>query len=982
MGNVGNFYRVRLRIRKLGTVKRSVYRTITGMRKIVLALLFVPALFAAPPYQASFDASAHWQAQRGIAAQDSQVQRDGRASLRVEPNGGVSDAYVLSAPVTLTVGKSYELSGWVRTDKVDVHDTDRSPIATGASIGMASMPWDVHSESLGGSHGWTRVNLRFMATRADDQVVLNVAGGGAFSGKAWFEGISIEEVAQSPVLPQKATLRSFGPAYRYPRGGWLYVHIEGAPYDRGYQHGYLLAHEIELYIDRCASQLDSRSKRTAWDNGRTVANALFLRGFDKEILTEMKGIADGAAAAGAKVNGRTIDLIDVVTLNTITELGELNSAMPMTPSGLEGLSLVRPRYDPAKTDVPVTARCSAFAATGKATRDGKMIIGHVTMWPLTLAEQTNIMLDVVPTEGRRVLMQSYPGGIQSGTDWYQNDLGVVLTETTIRQSPFNREGTPVAYRARKAIQYGDSVQKVAELLTKQNNGLYTNEWIVGDGRTNEIAMLELGTYKTRLYSSAKNEWFGGTEGFYWGCNNAKDLNVRLEYAPDPKGEPEDLPFVPASRDIKWQEMYRQYKGKMDEGFAALAFRTAPLVSSTTMDAKITNSDMANRLMMWALFGKPNQREWVPSAMQKEQFGGNDGLYSSGYRLFQGHAADAIKMLLDGAPKASAIKEQASTEEGGGGRGGRRGRGGASASNEKLWKGWILPASDADVWLTAGATAYHSVLGAKDEAKMLEAFRAQYRGAVLDGEQTLAKLVSSTTSSNWHTLAEAKGVLLLDALRHAIGDDAFYALMKDFFDKNTTKTVHASDFVAAAGAAQSGLFAKWLNETGLPGTGDGAMYTAADLRRKLGSTIIVYGTVMEAGANRYAAEQWQKQFLDQFESAVRIYKDFEVSERELVDHDVLFIGRPETNSALNGWAKALKLDYDGAAFVLAGKDHSSENDALVLAAANPMNKHHMVLIAAGNSPLGTVLLTRAGGFGQTEYRLYDAGKPGDSGFLTK
>ncbi|HVP00657.1 MAG TPA: C45 family autoproteolytic acyltransferase/hydrolase [Bryobacteraceae bacterium] len=947
------------------------------MRKIALALLSLSALFGAPPYQASLDA-AHWHAQRGLAAPDNQVQREGHASLRVEPNG-ISDACVLSTPVTLTIGKSYELSGWMHTDKLDVRDTDRSPIATGASIGMASMPWDVHSESLGGTRGWTHVSLRFMATRADDQVVLNVAGGGAFTGKAWFEGISIEEVAQSGVLPQKAALRTFGPGYRYPRAGWLYVHIEGAPYDRGYQHGYLLAREIEQYIDRCAAQLDARSKATAWNNGRTAANALFLRGFDKEILTEMKGIADGAAAAGAKVNGRTIDLIDVVTLNTITELGELQSAMPMTPSGLEGLNLMKPRYDASKTDVPVTARCSAFAATGKATRDGKMVIGHVTMWPLTLAEQTNIMLDVVPTEGHRVLMQSYPGGIQSGTDWYQNDVGVVLTETTIRQSPFNMEGTPVAYRARKAIQYGDSVQKVAELLSTRNNGLYTNEWLVGDGRTNEIAMLELGTYKTKLYSSAKNQWFGGTEGFYWGCNNAKDLNVRLEYVPDPHGEPEDLPFVPASRDIKWQEMYRQYKGRMDEGFAALAFRTAPLVSSTTMDAKITNSDMANRMMTWALFGKPNQREWVPSAWQKEQYSGNDGLYSSGYRLFEGHPADAIKMLLDGAPKASAITAQTANAEEGGGRGGRRGR--ATSSNDKLWKGWILPASDADVWLTAGAAAYHSVAGAKDADKQIEAFRAQYREAALEGEQPLSKLSSSTTSANWHTLAEAKGVLLLDALRRAMGDDAFYALMKDFFDKGTTKTVHAADFVAAAGAAQQPLFAKWLDGTGLPEAGEGAIYVAGDLHRKLASTIIVYGTVTEAGANRYAAEQWQKQFLDQFESAVRIYKDFEVTERELSDHDVLFVGRPETNSALAAWTKPLELNYDGVVFQLAGKDHSSENDALVLSAANPMNRKHMVLIAAGNSPLGTVLLTH-GGFGRTQYQLYDAGRPGESGFLTK
>jgi hypothetical protein len=29
------------------------------------------------------------------------------------------------------------------------------------------------------------------------------------------------------------------------------------------------------------------------------------------------------------------------------------------------------------------------------------------------------MLDVQLTAGHRVLLQSYPGGIQSGTDWYQ-----------------------------------------------------------------------------------------------------------------------------------------------------------------------------------------------------------------------------------------------------------------------------------------------------------------------------------------------------------------------------------------------------------------------------------------------------------------------------------------------------------------------------------------------------------------------------------
>src|SRR5512142_1532142 len=33
-------------------------------------------------------------------------------------------------------------------------------------------------------------------------------------------------------------------AYRFERGGWTYVHLEGTPEQIGFQHGYLLAPEI------------------------------------------------------------------------------------------------------------------------------------------------------------------------------------------------------------------------------------------------------------------------------------------------------------------------------------------------------------------------------------------------------------------------------------------------------------------------------------------------------------------------------------------------------------------------------------------------------------------------------------------------------------------------------------------------------------------------------------------------------------------
>src|SRR5437868_5428525 len=34
-------------------------------------------------------------------------------------------------------------------------------------------------------------------------------------------------------------------AYRFQQDGWTYMHLEGKPYDIGFQHGYFLAPEIE-----------------------------------------------------------------------------------------------------------------------------------------------------------------------------------------------------------------------------------------------------------------------------------------------------------------------------------------------------------------------------------------------------------------------------------------------------------------------------------------------------------------------------------------------------------------------------------------------------------------------------------------------------------------------------------------------------------------------------------------------------------------
>src|SRR5579871_1448259 len=207
--------------------------------------------------------------------------------------------------------------------------------------------------------------------------------------------------ADSPALftPDPASVQRYGPAYRYPQAGWIVLHVEGKPYDRGFQQGHLLAEEIAGYVRCFAGEQSSHSASEGWNLTRTLVNAVFLRRFDPEFLEEMKGIADGAADAGAKFEGRAVDLTDIVALNCWAEIDSLPSALEATPDGLESKRFTKPQ--PHKMPDPPMGRCSSFIATGPATADGKIVFGHITMFGLYPANFFNVWLDVKPEKGHR-----------------------------------------------------------------------------------------------------------------------------------------------------------------------------------------------------------------------------------------------------------------------------------------------------------------------------------------------------------------------------------------------------------------------------------------------------------------------------------------------------------------------------------------------------------------------------------------------------
>jgi hypothetical protein len=585
-------------------------------------------------------------------------------------------------------------------------------------------------------------------------------------------------------------------AYRYPQAGWIVLHVEGEPHERGVQHGRLMASEIAGYL-RCFSlTLNEKHPTEHWWHVRTLVDALFLRKFEKEFLEEMKGIADGASAAGVRFDGRPIDIIDIAALNCWCEIESLASANAATPTGVEELV---PRPTPKRFE-----RCSAFAATGPATADGKIVFGHVTMYDLYPANFGNVWTDVQPAKGHRFVMSSFPGGIQSAMDYYVNGAGILISETTLAQTRFNVQGMTCASRIRKAIQYADSIDKAVEFLTRDNNGLYTNEWLLADVKANEIACLQLGTHKHKLWRSSRNEWFGGTPGFYWSCNNHKDMDVRLETLANAKGSPEKIVFRPTARDQAWVKLYEKHRGKIGADFAHEFAASPVLAGSSAFDAKFTTSELAKKLQSWAVFGPPTGKTRTPTSSEKKRFPEIKALERQEWTLLG---------VTPPAPHADNVRTDKK----------------AAPDVDVVWRGTLLPASDGDIWLALAFADYHAIVAAEkrraakgEKSKLQAAFtdlRKQYAAASKSGEPALADVKQTPASDAWYQLAAAKGTLLLHQLRTEVGADVFDKAMDDFGLKHGGQRVSSQQFQqhmeAATGRSLSAFFGYWLREKGLP-----------------------------------------------------------------------------------------------------------------------------------------------------------------------
>ena len=408
---------------------------------------------------------------------------------------------------------------------------------------------------------------------------------------------------------------------RENKNGWIYVHLEGSPSDIGYQHGYLLANDIDTSI-RAVAYLLQHDTHHDWEFYRRAAGNFLWPKLEQEYKDEINGIVEGLHAKNIGY-----DSLDLTAYNAMEEL-----AYYYVP-------LLMDKEKPGSGDNKAPGNCSAFIATGSYTKDGKIVIGHNNWTSYMTGQHWNVIADIVPGKGNHMIMDCMPGFIHSGDDFVVSSNGILITETTITQfKGFDSTAVPEFMRARKASQYANSIDDVIKIFVTGNNGGYANDWLIGDTKTNEVAKLELGLKNYRVWRSKDTAIIGS--------NFASDPTL---IAQETTFDIHDETSSPNGRKVRMEQLLlTDMKGKLDaetgkqveaDHFDAVQNKDAKnkcvVCGHVDADAKgcmewdwptyypggavqgkVTTADMAAKMQLWAHMGHPCGESFIGSEFYK------------------------------------------------------------------------------------------------------------------------------------------------------------------------------------------------------------------------------------------------------------------------------------------------------------------------------------------------------------------------------
>ena len=158
--------------------------------------------------------------------------------------------------------------------------------------------------------------------------------------------------------------------------------------------------------------------------------------------------------------------------------------------------------------------------------------------------------------------------------------------------------------------------------------------------------------------------------------------------------------------------------------------------------------------------------------------------------------------------------------------------------------------------------------------------------------------------------------------------------------------------------------------------------ASDIRERLGSAILVYGTMADAGANRYAAEELQKHF---FRSLGKRRSDPQGFRSDVKTSCALMMSSssaaPKAIRRSRPWRVKIGLDSSGGLFRIAASDHASETEALGVRRRRILWTRIIWSWCWPETARLKPFCSRKPRWGETQYSIFDRGREMTSGFVS-
>uniref|UniRef100_A0A6C0KPL0 Uncharacterized protein n=1 Tax=viral metagenome TaxID=1070528 RepID=A0A6C0KPL0_9ZZZZ len=332
---------------------------------------------------------------------------------------------------------------------------------------------------------------------------------------------------------------------RYDKNGWVYISIKGNAFDRGFAYGELIKADMKK-VKKILEFVIFNDYGVEWlffvECCRKYYSPKIKENF-AEFYTEMEGFAKGS----------NMSVDEIVAWNNYFTLTENFWANLPEEESIAVRGNIKSTMGSREGGGSQQERCSAFIANGEWTKDGKIVMAHNNFSNFIDGQLAKYVIDLNPTEGKRILMVSFPGWIWSGTDFFVTSAGILGTETTIGGFIAYQNNIPISCRIRNAMQYGNTLDDYQTMLLDGNSGDYANSWLFGDTNTNEIMRIELGL---RFHNIERTK-----NGYFIGFNAPYDPRIRnLECI---NTGFDDIRRHQGARRVRLTELMNKWKGHLN-----------------------------------------------------------------------------------------------------------------------------------------------------------------------------------------------------------------------------------------------------------------------------------------------------------------------------------------------------------------------------------------------------------------------------------